>query len=115
MVDCAKIRILNRAVPHADGGVRWQAASMYWDHMTGCGLGNDGLLVGDLDRTARARGLGIATWARATTPTSRQETQQADSARHVLDDRLARGDIDVEEYERRRTAMDHDFSAATRT
>jgi uncharacterized membrane protein len=59
---------------------------MYWDHMTG-----------------------------ATTPTSPQRTEQANSARQVLDDRLARGDIDVEEYERRRTAMDRDFSASTRT
>jgi uncharacterized membrane protein len=33
----------------------------------------------------------------------------------VLDDRLARGDIDVDQYERRRTATDRDFSASTRT
>ena len=88
---------------------------MYWDHMTGWGWGMmvfwSVIWIALLGLVAWA----IATWARATTPTSPQQTEQANSARQVLDDRLARGDIDVDQYERRRTATDRDFSASTRT
>lgn len=88
---------------------------MYWDHMTGWGWG---MMV--LWSVIWIALLGLAAWAiaaraRATTPISPRQTEQTDSARRVLDGRLARGDIDVEEYERRRTAMERDFAGSTRT
>ena len=45
-------------------------------------------------------------WARGGSPGSASEQQGAKTARELLDERLARGDIDLDEYQRRRQALE---------
>ena len=48
-----------------------------------------------------------AIWALVVAATRRPDEHRADrSARQILDERLARGDIDTEEYRRRRDAIE---------
>ncbi len=51
----------------------------------------------------------VMQWSRhtaASTPAPGSTTTGARSAREVLDDRLARGEIDVDEYQQRRAALE---------
>lgn len=47
----------------------------------------------------------VTQWSRGAL-TTRSDTHSARTARDVLDERLARGEIDVDEYQRRRHALD---------
>ena len=79
---------------------------MYWDHMTGWGWGImilwSMIWVGLLVLAAWA----IVSWARRSTTPSASRPDPHRSARDLLDERLARGEIDVDDYERRRAAID---------
>jgi len=77
---------------------------MYWDHMNGWGwtmmLAWSLLGIGFL----AVLGWAAAHWARREPP--RQSPPQTKTARGLLDERLANGDIDVDEYQRRREALE---------
>lgn len=45
-------------------------------------------------------------WARGGSPGSASEQSSTMTARELLDERLARGDIDLDEYQRRRRALE---------
>jgi putative membrane protein len=59
------------------------------------------ILVGSLALLAWV----IAQWPRRGPEDGRPAGAQARTARELLDERLARGEIDVDEYQRRRAAM----------
>lgn len=53
-----------------------------------------------------------AVWALIRSTTQRpQQDHRGDDARHILDQRLAKGEIDTEEYRRLREAIAHDDRA----
>jgi putative membrane protein len=79
---------------------------MYWDHMNGWGWTM--MIVWSLISIGF---LGLIAWLAAEwTRTSSQSTSSsaptAKTARELLNERLARGEIDLEEYERRSDALD---------
>jgi putative membrane protein len=82
---------------------------MYWDHMTGWGWTMmvfwSVVWVGLLGVVIWA----AAQWARGGSPGSspQQPPQPSKTARELLDERLARGEIDLDEYQRLRDAIEH--------
>jgi putative membrane protein len=83
---------------------------MYWDHMNGWGWVM--MIVWSLISIGF---LGLIVWlAVQWTRTSSQGTPpsepSAKTARELLDARLARGEIDLDEYERRADALDRHSS-----
>jgi putative membrane protein len=78
---------------------------MYWDHMNGWGwammLFWTLIALGFLGLVAWA----IATWARGGGLSPAGTASAGQTARDLLDERFARGEIDVEEYETRRQAL----------
>ena len=84
------------------------ASDMYWDHMTGWGWMM--LLLWTIVLIVLAAGI---IWAILATsrPSSTHETPSSapdapPSARELLDQRLARGEIDTEEYQQRRRVLE---------
>jgi putative membrane protein len=79
---------------------------MYWDHMSGWGW-----LMMIVWSLISLGFLGLIAWlAVQWTRTSSQgispSEPSAKTARELLDERLARGEIDLDEYERRSEALD---------
>jgi len=79
---------------------------MYWDHMNGWGW-----LMMKVWSLISIGFLGLIAWlAVQWTRTSSQGTSpsqpSAKTARELLDERLARGEINLDEYERRADALD---------
>jgi len=76
---------------------------MYRDHMDGTDCAAMGLWMVFLLVIVL-----VVVWAitRSSRPADTGEATERPSARDVLDDRLAHGEIDVEEYHRRRAALD---------
>lgn len=98
-----------RAPPDVAGARGRHAVLVYWDHMTGAGwtmmilwtvvlLALVGLVASALVRSG----------ARAALDGSPPQSAPDDppGPRRILDERLARGEIDVEEYRRLRRALD---------
>jgi putative membrane protein len=80
---------------------------MYWDHMNGWGWAMmivwSLVWVGFLGLIAWA----IVGWARRSPQApAREQPPAAKTARELLDECLARGEIDPDEYQRRRAALD---------
>jgi putative membrane protein len=79
---------------------------MYWDHMNGWGWTMmvvwSLVWIGFLGVVAWV----AVRWARSGPPGSASEQRSTMTAREVLDERLARGDIDLDEYQRRRQALE---------
>ncbi len=94
--------------PHAADEPAAYASRMYWDHMDGYGWGMmvawSVIWVALLALIAWA----IVTWARGgqTRPRPSSVTPAPRAARDVLDHRLAGGEIDIDEYQRRRAAVE---------
>ena len=85
---------------------------MYWDHMNGWGW-----LMMALWLVVWIGFFGIVAWAAVTWirggPSAPPSTSSSDdSARRLLDQRLASGEIDVDEYRRRRSALESSGTAA---
>jgi putative membrane protein len=79
---------------------------MYWDHMNGWGW-----MMMVLWSLISIGFLGLIAWLAVrwtqTTSQGRSRSQpSANTARDLLDERLARGEIDLDEYERRSEALD---------
>jgi putative membrane protein len=79
---------------------------MYWDHMNVWGWTM--MVIWSLIWIAF---LGLiawfaAQWTRNSSHGSPPSRSSRETARALLDERLARGEIDVDEYERRRDALD---------
>lgn len=90
-------------VPRSDGR---QALSMYWDHMNG--LGWLMMIVWSLISIGF---LGLfawlaVQWTRTSSRVRSPSEPSATTARELLDERLARGEVDLDEYERRSEALD---------
>ncbi|HYX84627.1 MAG TPA: SHOCT domain-containing protein [Gaiellales bacterium] len=80
---------------------------MYWDHMNGWGWTM--MTVWSLVWVGF---LGVIVWAtvhwvRTGSADAAVESRSGRSPAELLDERLARGEIDVDEYERRRAALSH--------
>jgi len=80
---------------------------MYWDHMSGWGWAMmvvwSLLWVGFLGVIAWV----AVQWARGKSPGSTSGQPPASkTAQELLDERLARGDVDPDEYQRRRDALE---------
>jgi putative membrane protein len=79
---------------------------MYWNHMTGWGwtmmLSWSLLWIGLLGVAIWA----AARWARGGSHTGPPERLPTHTARDLLDERLARGDIDPDEYQQRRRLLE---------
>src|SRR5919197_1828584 len=81
--------------------------TMYWDHMNGWGWTM--MTVWSLVWVGF---LGVIVWAtvhwvRTGSADAAVESRSGRSPAELLDERLARGEIDVDEYERRRAALSH--------
>ena len=78
---------------------------MYWDHMTGWGWTM--MVLWTMLLVLLAAGIIWALLA-AGHPASTHETQppSSKSARELLDERLAKGEIDTDEYQQRRRALE---------
>jgi putative membrane protein len=96
-----------RVRPDVWGGWRWQYQAMYWDHMNGWGwtvmVVWSLVWIGFLIVLVWA----VVEWARRS-PQQPQSPQQPPrkSARELLDERLATGEIDPDEYQHRREALE---------
>jgi putative membrane protein len=79
---------------------------MYWDHMSGWGWTMmvvwSAVWIGFLLVVVWA----IAQWARRSAQDRQPPQQRAQTARELLDERLATGEIDPDEYQRRREALE---------
>jgi putative membrane protein len=79
---------------------------MYWDHMSGWGwmmmVFWSPIWIGFLGLIAWLAVRWTQTGSRGTSPSQ----PSAKTARKLLDERLARGEIDLDEYERRSDALD---------
>ena len=79
---------------------------MYWDHMNG--WGGSMMILWTIVWVAL---LGLAVWAvaqwgRGGRTTDDRPLSPPQTARDILDERLARGEIDVDEYQRLRDALE---------
>lgn len=79
---------------------------MYWDHMNGWGwtmmIFWSLIWVGLLGILAYA----VVNWARGGSNTPDRGAGVDKTARELLDERLARGEIDLDEYQQRRAALE---------
>ena len=79
---------------------------MYWDHMNSWGwtmmIVWSLLWIGFLGLIAWV----AVQWARGGPSESASKQRSPKTARELLDERLARGEIDIEEYQRRRAAIE---------
>ena len=79
---------------------------MYWDHMNGWGwtmmIFWSLIWIGVLGLIAWF----AVQWTRNSSQSSPPSQASAKTARELLDERLARGEIDLDEYERRSEALD---------
>ena len=85
---------------------------MYWDHMNGWGW-----LMMVLWLLVWVGFLGVVAWAgltwiRGGSAARPSASRPDDAARNLLDQRLASGEIDVDEYRRRRSALESGSGAA---
>jgi putative membrane protein len=82
---------------------------MYWDHMNGSGwtmmIVWSLIWIGFLGVIARFAVQRTRTSSHGSPPKPSQPS--ASTARELLDERLARGEIDADEYERRRSALEN--------
>jgi putative membrane protein len=88
---------------------------MYWDHMNGWGWTMmilwSMIWIGFLGVV----GYAVINWARGGSHTPDRGASADKTARELLDERLARGEIDTDEYQRRRAALeDHQSAGAAR-
>lgn len=87
---------------------------VYWDHMTGWGWAM--MILWSLIWIALLGVLisAVVNWSRGSGESSQPSGQQdrPPSARELLDQRLARGDVTIEEYQARKAAL-HEGSAGT--
>lgn len=95
-----------RATPDVPENDWRQALSMYWDHMNGPGWLM--MIVWSLISIGL---LGLIAWLAVqwtrTSSRGRSPSQpSAKTARELLDERLARGEVELDEYERRSEALD---------
>ena len=99
-----------RGTTHARLVGQRDASDMYWDHMTGWGWMM--MLLWTIVLVVLAVGMiwAILTTSRGSsvqgTGTSSSTPDAPLSARELLDQRLARGEIDTEEYQQRRSALE---------
>lgn len=84
---------------------------MYWDHMTGWGWAYMVFLS-----VAWVVAAVVVTWALVTFLRSGASSGRSDPRtwRDILDERLAKGELDVEEYRNLRAAMDDPVSPSGR-
>ena len=88
---------------------------MYWDHMNGWGWAMmilwSMIWIGFLGVVAYA----AINWARGSSNNPDTSAGSDKTAQELLDERLARGEIDTDEYQRRRAAIeDHEPVGTTR-
>ena len=95
-----------RRITHAGAAHRHQATCMYWDHMTGWGWTM--MLLWAILLVVLVAGVIWAMLAssRPAGPAYERQASSPPSARELLDERLARGEIDTDEYEQRRRALE---------
>jgi putative membrane protein len=92
--------------PDARRGGAWQAGRMYGDHMDGWGW-----MMMVLWSIVAIGFVGIAawflmTWGHSGSSDSAPSQPPAKTARELLDERLASGDIDPDDYTRRRATLE---------
>ena len=103
-----------RASPDAPENDGRHALSIYWDHMNGWGwmmmmIFWSLLWIGFLGLIARL----AVQWSRNSSQSSPASQPSDKTARELLDERLARGEIDLDEYGRRSDAFDRHYLGPT--
>jgi putative membrane protein len=94
-----------RAHPDINGIRQGYPQTVYWDHMTGWGWAM--MSFWSLLWIMLVVGLvwAVVQWSRGSGPTP-PAPESGKSAREVLDQRLASGEIDIDEYQARRAALE---------
>jgi putative membrane protein len=80
---------------------------MYYDHMNGTDWVAMGLMMTFWVVLLLVVVWAIAQWARSPDRSNGQPQAEKKSARDILDERYARGEIDKDEYQDRRHTLDH--------
>ena len=96
-----------------DVPIRGTLRGMYWDHMTGWGWAM--MILWSLIWIALIGVLisALVNWSRGSSaPAHPSAEQPRPNARELLDQRLASGDITIEEYQARKAALDDRVAGA---